>query len=211
MLGKFNALTWWDIYYNFSASLILVLDIICTVMQSGADAAIESRTLLRETAALAAHHRENPLMPKTMHKWASVTVEMGMMTEDFVSGSRARGKMSVSGVVSAHTHSGGIPNAFQPTKYPPSQYALPSTASLEQQQHQAQMGTDSETVPRLIPEATGLGSTPEAYATHATSSRGGQRQWAQLPFLAPENAHMWQDVHWDDIGNMLLGGDQKLV
>jgi hypothetical protein len=28
-IGKFNSVTWWDIYYNFSCAVILVLDIIC--------------------------------------------------------------------------------------------------------------------------------------------------------------------------------------
>ncbi|KAF2494080.1 hypothetical protein BU16DRAFT_422600, partial [Lophium mytilinum] len=82
-LGKFNAVTWWDIYYNFSGALILVLDIICTVMQSGAAAASESRELLRQAADLALQHSQNPLMPGTIHKWATVVVEIGYMTEDF--------------------------------------------------------------------------------------------------------------------------------
>ena len=80
---RFNSATWWDIYYTFSASTILVLDIMCNLMQNRQEAA-ESRALLTEIAELSRRQQKVSKMPTTMQQWASVNFDYDTMIEEFL-------------------------------------------------------------------------------------------------------------------------------
>ncbi|KAF2177589.1 hypothetical protein K469DRAFT_719691 [Zopfia rhizophila CBS 207.26] len=79
-IGKFDAITWWDIWYSLASASILVLDLVCDGKKSGKGIS-ESRILLSQLAALATKHRRNPHMPGTIEKWASITVELHSMAD----------------------------------------------------------------------------------------------------------------------------------
>lgn len=65
-IDRFSAVIWWDIYYTYSPTLILVLNSICDIMKGDKKAAAESRRYLGECASLAAKHLNNPMIPATM-------------------------------------------------------------------------------------------------------------------------------------------------
>lgn len=80
-INKFNALTWWDMFYTITSAMVLVLDVHwCTKMVEYGPAT-ESQDLLQKLAALAAKHLQNPRMPGSMKKWALLVVEIGSITE----------------------------------------------------------------------------------------------------------------------------------
>ncbi|KAH7132406.1 fungal-specific transcription factor domain-containing protein [Dendryphion nanum] len=79
-LGKFDAITWWDVWYTLACGSILVLDIVCTTKR-GEEGLSESRILLSQMADLAQQHRRNPHMPGTIEKWASLVPELHSMAD----------------------------------------------------------------------------------------------------------------------------------
>ncbi|KAF2749969.1 hypothetical protein M011DRAFT_465618 [Sporormia fimetaria CBS 119925] len=81
-MGKFDHITWWDIYYTLASASILLLDLICTRRRRGGiDGAAQSLSLLSRLAELATKHRQDPHMPGTMEKWASLIPELLSMAE----------------------------------------------------------------------------------------------------------------------------------
>ncbi|KAF2475012.1 uncharacterized protein BDR25DRAFT_301531 [Lindgomyces ingoldianus] len=78
--GRFDAITWWDIWYGLTCASVLVLDLVCTTKQERNDLS-ESRILLSQLAELATRHLRNPHMPGTIEKWASLIVELHSMAD----------------------------------------------------------------------------------------------------------------------------------
>ena len=90
-INQFNAVTAWDVYYLYSTAMVLVLTIIYDVRQwressVGDPTGIlaEMRSLLHQCAQLANKHLQNPRVPGTMHRWATVVTEITAMADDFV-------------------------------------------------------------------------------------------------------------------------------
>jgi hypothetical protein len=83
-IGKFSALIWWDIFYAVASALVLVLDIICRVKQNKPTSTLESKAMLRELAAFTAKQLQNPRIPASMKKWASILVEVASMADQFI-------------------------------------------------------------------------------------------------------------------------------
>ncbi|KAF2787621.1 hypothetical protein K505DRAFT_257310 [Melanomma pulvis-pyrius CBS 109.77] len=79
-IGKFDPITWWDIWYALASGSILVLDLVCSI-KKGDDAVSESRILLSQLADLATRHRRNPHMPGTIEKWASMVPDLHSMAD----------------------------------------------------------------------------------------------------------------------------------
>jgi hypothetical protein len=79
-LNKFDAITWWDIWFCLASASILVLDLIVRYKRDGSDGG-ESRTQLKELADLAQKHRRKPHMPGTIEKFASIVPELWGMAE----------------------------------------------------------------------------------------------------------------------------------
>jgi hypothetical protein len=79
-IGRFDAITWWDIWYTLAASSVLVLDLVCLHKISGTDLS-ESKVLLSQLADLAQRHKRNPHMPGTIEKFASIVPELHSMAD----------------------------------------------------------------------------------------------------------------------------------
>jgi hypothetical protein len=79
-IGRFDAITWWDIWYTLAASSVLVLDLVCLNRMAGTDLS-ESRVLLSQLADLAQRHKRNPHMPGTIEKFASIVPELHSMAD----------------------------------------------------------------------------------------------------------------------------------
>ncbi|KAF1845987.1 uncharacterized protein K460DRAFT_377306 [Cucurbitaria berberidis CBS 394.84] len=77
-IGKFDAITWWDIWYTLASSSVLVLDFVCLDKLANTDRTTP-RILLAELAELAQRHRKNPHMPGTIEKFASIIPELYSM------------------------------------------------------------------------------------------------------------------------------------
>jgi hypothetical protein len=77
-IGRFDAITWWDIWYALASSSALVLDLVCLNRITGEDR-FASRILLSQLADLAQRHKRNPHMPGTIQKFASIVPELQSM------------------------------------------------------------------------------------------------------------------------------------
>lgn len=77
-IGRFDAITWWDIWYALASSSVLVLDLVCLNKITGTDMSA-SRILLSQLADLAQRHKRNPHMPGTIEKFASIVPELQSM------------------------------------------------------------------------------------------------------------------------------------
>ncbi|KAF1982809.1 hypothetical protein K402DRAFT_414721 [Aulographum hederae CBS 113979] len=105
-IGKYNAVTWWDIYYTFMSASILVLGIVCDVMEPPADGdGSELRNLLHQLYELTAKSLEGTLIPGTMHRWATVTGDLNTMALDFIHGYRPQQQPTPSQMANDATHS----------------------------------------------------------------------------------------------------------
>ncbi|ERS94852.1 hypothetical protein HMPREF1624_08749 [Sporothrix schenckii ATCC 58251] len=71
-LGQFNARTGLDVYYLYSATLVLVLSLICDTAQRKVSAASETRSLFQKSADLARKHRDERQTPGTMRRWLGI-------------------------------------------------------------------------------------------------------------------------------------------
>ncbi|KAH7069462.1 fungal-specific transcription factor domain-containing protein [Paraphoma chrysanthemicola] len=79
-IGRFDAITWWDVWYTLASSSVLVLDLVCLNKMTDSNMS-ESRVLLSQLADLAQHHLRNPHMPGTIHKFASIVPELHSMAD----------------------------------------------------------------------------------------------------------------------------------
>jgi hypothetical protein len=82
-INKFNACTWFDIFYTVQAALVLVLDINCRVKQQCSESSTGSQTLLRDLASLIGRHLRDPRVPGSMQKWASVIIDVSSTSDQF--------------------------------------------------------------------------------------------------------------------------------
>ncbi|KAN0094091.1 Fungal specific transcription factor domain containing protein [Hyaloscypha variabilis] len=82
-INKFNACTWFDIFYTVQAALVLVLDINCRVKQQRSESSTGSQTLLRDLASLIGRHLRDPRVPGSMQKWASVIIDVSSTSDQF--------------------------------------------------------------------------------------------------------------------------------
>jgi hypothetical protein len=79
-IGRFDAITWWDIWYTLASSSVLVLDLVCSNNLADSNMS-ESRVLLSQLADLAQRHLRNPHMPGTIQKFASIVPELHSMAD----------------------------------------------------------------------------------------------------------------------------------
>jgi hypothetical protein len=79
-IGRFDAITWWDVWYTLAASSVLVLDLVCLNKMNGTHLS-ESKILLSQLADLAQRHKRNPHMPGTIAKFASIVPELHSMAD----------------------------------------------------------------------------------------------------------------------------------
>lgn len=200
-IHKYNVVTWWDVYYTFSSSLVLTLDIICNMMREEKESAIDSRRLLGEIAALLARQTKNPMCPGTLVKWAEVAQEMDPMTQDFVR--TFKQEQSTSPPVRSTEQTDPLDTEVgeeDANGEPDNMGGLDMVPNQHQNQNQNQNH-------HVVPE---MGGVPMMDPSFAHPSRmSNHMRWTHLAFPDPTtNMDTWHEMHWDDIGNMLLGEQQ---
>lgn len=190
-IGRFNAVTWWDTYYLYSSTMVMVLAIICEIRhqeQGGpvdspmSDSLTDSQTLLQECVNLSAKHFQNPLMPGTMHRWAVVISEIKSMTDEFVRRATSSAKNeNGDGAVSTGLFLDGPLGSLE---------TMTGSAFLYDQQYH----------PALRQQTLSDYHMDNLDGTLMAPGNG------QL-FAMPNQALPWNEDHWRDIASMLLGGD----
>ncbi|KAF2707172.1 hypothetical protein K504DRAFT_504348 [Pleomassaria siparia CBS 279.74] len=177
-IGKFDSITWWDIWYALTSGSILVLDLLCVVKQGG-DAVPESRILLSQLADIATRHRRNPHMPGTIEKFASIVPELHSMADSMNTQSPAK--------VEARPEPEPVRQLPQPHNDapPPFPYHQSSTNS------GAYLFADN--IPgRFYPESELAGPFP-----HSRFDRGTQMTFMDFTI------NNIQDWNWGDLGSLL--------
>lgn len=86
MIQRFNAVTWFDIFFTVASALVLVLEI--RVNLGRQYPSTESRTLLRDLACLTSRHMENPHMPGSMRALGKIVVDVNSTAEHCFSDSQ---------------------------------------------------------------------------------------------------------------------------
>ncbi|KAH9860720.1 hypothetical protein J1614_012052 [Plenodomus biglobosus] len=79
--GKFDSITTCDVWFTLTSSSVLILDLVCLNKFSSSQSVSESRILLSQLADLAQRHRQNPYMPGTIEKFASIVPELHSMAD----------------------------------------------------------------------------------------------------------------------------------
>ena len=188
---KFDPVSWFDMYYLYSASLVLVLSVICEVRrfhtfeaaQRQSEWIGESLRLLAASSDLAAKQLSNPSMPGTMHRYAIVISDLHSMTHDFVMGQPPRSKDPA--ILGAKPEPGPDAVMLITSPVPPpmdqQQAYLFSAAAAEMDPGRSQHGD--------------MVFAQDGYMAHGGAAFGygfGQGMWT------------W-DGQWNDVPGMLLG------
>lgn len=191
-VGKFDAITWWDVWYGLAASSSLLLGLVCLHKLPNADMS-ESRILLSQLAELAQRHKRNPHMPGTIEKFASILPElhsMSLIVDTSASPAIATGKPSAP---SAPPENEVQIHHQRPPHQPPPEIQPFTTAHQPPTNNGAYMFADH--IPtRFYPD--------QDYATHAFPNARFDRntQMSFMDFTTVNNVHDW---HWGDLGSLL--------
>lgn len=187
-IGKFDAVTWWDVWYSLASGSTLVLDLVCQ-NKTGANDASDSRMLLSQLAELARRHLRNPHMPGTIAKFASLIPELHAMAEAMVvaqpSPQMSQPDVKLQPNMPEHGQVGqAVPSQQQVT---PFAYAHQNT------NNGAYIFADS------IPSRF---YTHADYSTGAPYSHTRYDRSTQMQFMdfTANNVHDW---NWGDMGNLL--------
>lgn len=184
-IGRFDAITWWDIWYTLASSSILVLDLVCMNKITGTDMSA-SRILLSQLADLAQRHKRNPHMPGTIQKFASIVPELQSMV-NAMNNSKLSMVTAPKAEVTTHTNPEGLgPSMQQPHEVVTYPFHHTSTNS------GAYMFAD-DAPGRFYPEQQYPG-TP--YST-ARFDRNTQTSFMDFTI---NNIHDW---NWGDLGSLL--------
>ncbi|OIW31914.1 hypothetical protein CONLIGDRAFT_641686 [Coniochaeta ligniaria NRRL 30616] len=179
-IDKFNAVTWWDVYYLYSSALVLILSLICDVRESKTFTVVETSLLLRQCTNLSRRYLATGCLPGTMHRWLNLVVELDSLATDFANrGADLDGSAPSEGLASNDRES--VPPSFPD-------------------------GDDSHTLvsrpeplrnsPALDHDFLGIWG-PVSCDGASTQVEDGNG-FTLLP---------WQETHWEGIGDMLLNPD----
>lgn len=190
-MDQFNHVTWWDVYYLYSAAMVLVLAFIYDVRQHGysdaedvPDSLVETRALLHQCAQLAMRHLQDPQIPGTMHRWATVVIEITSMTNEFVRRSTSPGgELNESGTDKSMIMAGEASDGL----------SIPQVYGYDQQQNSR------------------YSRQPLFSDFHIDNNEGAilalSKTMVGSSYLVPNNPLPWHEEHWRDIASVLLGGD----
>ena len=185
-LGKFDAITWWDVWYSLASGSVLVLDLVCQ-NKMGTVETCESRALLVQLAELSQKHLRNPCMPGTIAKFASLVPELHAMVESMMI-AQAAPRMAKSEPRSSVSEPVPVEQTLPSQPHvAPFAYSHPTTNS------GAYIFADN---------------MPGRYYTHADYSTGAPYsntrfdRSTQMQFMdfTVNNIHDW---NWGDMGNLL--------
>ncbi|PQE24625.1 hypothetical protein CJF32_00011031 [Rutstroemia sp. NJR-2017a WRK4] len=82
-IKKFNPYTWWDVFYTVASALVLVLDISCRTKEQALSSIPESRDILRNLSNLMSEVLQDPKVPDSMKKWATIVCEVKSVADEF--------------------------------------------------------------------------------------------------------------------------------
>lgn len=185
-IGRFDAITWWDVWYSLTAGSMLVLDLVCHNKTGTADSS-ESRILLPRLAEVVRKHLKNTNVPGTIAKFGSLVPELQSMAESMIAAQAS-------------------PHPSQPDV----QTTVPKPAPVSQAvQSQPQVTPFAYSHPNPSNGAYVFADTlPDRYYSHADYAAGAPYSNArynrstQMQFMdfTVNNMHDW---NWGDMGNLL--------
>ncbi|PWY80594.1 hypothetical protein BO70DRAFT_337458 [Aspergillus heteromorphus CBS 117.55] len=82
--GNFNAVTWLDVYFVYSSTLVLTLSIMRDRARQESEESSDngSLSLLYDCAAMVSRHSGNPMMPGTMRRWVGIICDLNMLVQE---------------------------------------------------------------------------------------------------------------------------------
>jgi hypothetical protein len=184
-IHKFDPITWWDIWYALASASVLVLDLVCSTKKN-TDTVPESRILLSQLADLAARHRQNPHMPGTIEKWASLVPELHSMADSMNPSPKSVAKME---------SRSGAEQATGPSRHLPPSHS--DTQSFPHHQSSTNSGAYmfADNIPgRFFSENDYPGPYPNGGA------RFERREQMNFMDFTINNIHDW---NWGDLGSLL--------
>ncbi|KAL1881962.1 hypothetical protein VTK73DRAFT_3291 [Phialemonium thermophilum] len=215
-IGKFNAISWFDVYYLYSSALILVLSIICDAMQGKAVVAGGTGKLMDGCRALSSKYLADERTPGTMRRWLSIVCELHSMVNHFVANLRAsQGGGPTSARLSTRVPAPAC-QAWDRRTTPEPSPRYPHTSDVEYRGHRRLSGIKTpDTTEAFVvnPFASADTSTATASATPtdlqfpALPSLPEWNYGYAFPFGVPEESRGWPEMHWEDISDMLLGAE----
>jgi hypothetical protein len=184
-IGRFDAITWWDIWFALASSSVLVMDLVCMNKITGTDMSA-SRILLSQLADLAQRHKRNPHMPGTIQKFASIVPELQSMVNAM--------NTSKSPVTAVSKVEIANPTSHETSRPPPQQAQEAVTYPFHQSSTNSGAYMFADNIPgRFYPEQPYPGP---AYST-ARFDRNTQMSFMDFTI---NNIHDW---NWGDLGNLL--------
>ena len=191
-IGKFDAVTWWDIWYTLASSSMLVLDLVCLSKTTGTDLS-ESRILLSQLADLAQRHRRNPYMPGTIAKFASIVPELHSLAETM--------NTSPSAANASNTGRNDSPGPSYAPPPPPPQQEQPFQQHQDVLPHPYHQSPTTSGAYMFADSVAGRFYPEQEYSgeghLNARFDRNTQMQFMDFTI---NNIHDW---NWGDLGSLL--------
>lgn len=184
-IGRFDAITWWDIWYTLAASSVLVLDLVCLNKMTNTDLS-NSRILLSQLADLAQRHKRNPHMPGTIEKFASIVPELHSMADSMSNSQSPALERKIEDTVSGEPGPSSRPTSQQQHEIVPFPYHHSATNS------GTYMFADGAPA-RFYPES----EPPTSAYPNARFDRSTQMQFMDFTI---NNINEW---NWGDLGNLI--------
>lgn len=212
-MGFFDPVIGMDMYYIYTAALVMVMGIICDTKQQAAnknasspakttpqdgpsssglaERIAKSRTLLRACAELGARCLQNDMMPGTNRRYCVVMGDLDGMTNDFIA--------KVTGGAMASTQQSAAADANQ--SYGGASYPFDKPGGNLAATMAAQPADGSHGI--VEAGAEDFGWPPHGEGMYV----GGDMAQQHMNFGFADSAWTWQDGHWNDIATMLLGNN----
>ena len=186
-LGLFNAVTWLDVYYLYSSTLVLVLSLICDASQGNMDTSENALSLLQHCTQIASRHIACPRVPSTMQRWLTVVRELEAMVRDFVDEHDTSKRLS-----------------RQQASQNDRTLAYPESP-LNTQSHGRSSDINAANLERPISEVSSSHTREEI----ALVDMSGFDNDSTGIVAGPMECYAWQDMFWEDISDMLLREDTR--
>ncbi|KAK1767564.1 fungal-specific transcription factor domain-containing protein [Phialemonium atrogriseum] len=200
-INNFNAVSWLDVYYIYSSTLILVLSIICDVTQDKTESATDTRQLLGDCFELSSKYLSDDKVPGTMRRWLTIVGELQAMVDEFTNAHDGRNSGPPSGRASQPPIRGANKSSSGVGMHD-------STLNIDSGQYRTDLsGTVLEPILASLfdPETTADFQFP-----NLPSFPGFSYDYS-LPHAGPTESRAWQEMHWEEISDMLLGATESLT
>ncbi|KUJ16044.1 uncharacterized protein LY89DRAFT_685896 [Mollisia scopiformis] len=188
-INKFNAFTWWDIFYTVASALILVLDISCSAKQNRLSSGAASKDILQKLACLMSRQLRDWNVPGSMAKWATIVVDVNATAEELMTTPTMQRSARLQDVLAP-----AAIGSIEPIQHIP--------------QHESDQTIGINDTGLAIPFPYSSPTDGFSYETPAPGREEAQQFWAELSFMDDLNEQS-QDWSWDDIDAILRGSEQQ--